>query len=88
MASKVTFSSPGTQQIADANGNVTDVYAQYFSQMTRIVQTLQVSGTTAQRPTTNLWVGRFYYDETLGKPIWFHAFGSPDVWHDGAGVSV
>lgn len=42
------------------------------------------SGTTAQRPTSELAVGDTYLDTTLGKPIWYTGSG----WVDAAGTSV
>lgn len=50
---------------------------------------VQESGTTAQRPTKNLWVGRRYFDTSLGangKPIWVDKTGA--AWVDGSGASV
>jgi len=29
------------------------------------------SGTTAERPTTKLYVGKPYFDTTLGEPVWY-----------------
>ena len=43
-----------------------------------------VTGTTAARPTVNLFVGKFYYDTTLVKPI----FWDGAAWRDFAGVLV
>lgn len=45
-------------------------------------------GTTANRPTTNLYVGRIYYDTTLGYPVWVHQVSPSIIWHNGAGASV
>lgn len=45
-------------------------------------------GTTANRPTTNLYIGRRYYDTTLGYPVWVHAISPSIVWHNGAGAAV
>ena len=45
------------------------------------------SGTTANRPTSSLFVGRPYFDTTLGKPIWFKS-ATPTVWVDATGASV
>ena len=42
------------------------------------------SGTTANRPTKNLTVGLFYFDTTLGKPVWYEGPG----WVDATGASV
>ena len=44
-------------------------------------------GTSAQRPTANLFVGKMYFDTTLGQPIWCSSI-SPIVWVNSAGVSV
>ena len=43
-------------------------------------------GTTAARPTTDLTVGQFYFDTTLGKPIWYG--GTGPSWVDATGASV
>jgi hypothetical protein len=43
------------------------------------------SGTTANRPTGGLWIGRRYFDTTLGKPVYVKSLG-PVVWVDGAGT--
>lgn len=45
------------------------------------------SGATADRPTKNLFVGRPYFDATLGKPIWLKSV-RPTVWVDATGTSV
>lgn len=42
------------------------------------------SGTTAQRPTVGLKPSKFYFDTTLGKPIWW----SGSAWKDAAGTTV
>lgn len=41
-------------------------------------------GVTASRPTLDLTVGQFYFDEDLGKPIWWDSA----QWVDGAGTPV
>lgn len=45
----------------------------------------QDSGPTGSRPTTELWIGRRYFDTTLGKPIYLKSIG-PNVWVDGVGT--
>lgn len=42
------------------------------------------SGTTAQRPTSFLYVGRPYFDTTIGKPLWY----SGAAWVDATGAAV
>jgi len=44
------------------------------------------TGTTANRPTTNLLTGAIYFDTTLGKPIWRNT--ANDGWVDSAGTSL
>ena len=47
---------------------------------------LTQSGTTAQRPTENLWAGRPYFDTSLGangKPIWYSVAAGIWVLADG-----
>lgn len=42
------------------------------------------SGTTAGRPVTNLGVGQYYFDTTLGLPIWWNG----SIWVNAAGTGV
>lgn len=71
----------------DASGNWTPAWAQWLTRTHGAVITLQQDGPTSQRPDRLLWVGRFYYDSDLGKPIWLHAI-NPVVWHDASGTPV
>lgn len=41
-------------------------------------------GTTANRPTTGLFSGLQYYDQTLNKPIWYNG----SAWTDATGATV
>ena len=45
----------------------------YFGQVDNFLLVLSTpsSGTTANRPTTDLQVGDYYFDTTLGHPIWY-----------------
>ena len=49
------------------------------------LNTNRESGTTANRPTKNLFPGRPYFDTTLGTPIWFKA---GTTWVNASGVAV
>ena len=40
------------------------------------------NGATADRPTQNLQVGQFYFDTTLGIPIWYNGTD----WVDATGT--
>lgn len=42
------------------------------------------SGPTTDRPTSDLWAGRQYFDTTLGQPIWFDGSG----WVDATGTAA
>lgn len=62
-------------------------WLQWLNLVHQTITAARQSGVTADRPTDFLYVGRRYYDTTLGKPIWLHAV-RPTVWHDAAGASV
>ncbi len=80
------FANPDGVIISD-NGAATVPFAVWISRITSIANSVQSSGTTAQRPTTGLWIGRFYFDTTLGIPIWVQSVG-PVVWVDATGTPV
>lgn len=44
----------------------------------------KISGTSNERPTTDLYAGNSYYDTTLGKPIWW----TGSAWVDATGATV
>ena len=69
------------------DGNIPQPWYDWIYQAFRLLFALQQSGTTAQRPTVNLWIGRTYYDTTLGKPIWVNAV-KPTIWKDASGAVV
>lgn len=46
-------------------------WGNWFTQAASILQGITESGTTANRPTKGLYVGRRYYDTTLGYPVWY-----------------
>jgi hypothetical protein len=58
----------------------------YFNQLDNFTQSINLpaSGITAERPVTNLQIGQFYFDTTLGFPIWYN--GSD--WVDATGTVV
>lgn len=73
--------------LLDEGGNLTPAWAQWFTRTHNSTRTLQESGITADRPDKLLWVGRFYFDITIGKPIWLRSVG-PNVWVDATGGVV
>lgn len=48
------------------------------------VSSVPANGTTANRPALNLQVGQFYFDTTLGYPIWYDGTN----WVDSTGTVV
>lgn len=71
------------------NKYVTPSWQQWFAKLWIVAGSVDNSGTTAQRPTQDLFVGRPYFDTTLGKPIWLKTVtAGSGVWVDAAGVTV
>jgi hypothetical protein len=58
----------------------------YFNNLDAFLTAISTpqNGTTANRPTQNLQVGQFYYDTTLGIPIWYNG----TVWKNASGTTV
>jgi len=58
----------------------------YFNNLDSFLTTISTpqNGTTANRPTQNLQIGQFYYDTTLGIPIWYNG----TVWKNASGTTV
>lgn len=80
---------PPMQSNLVVNGKLvtwTQPWGNWMTRTWQIVSAAEQSGTTAQRPTTNLWVGRPYFDTSLGangKPIWVDKTGAAWVLADG-----
>lgn len=79
---------PPLQSPTHVNDRVTPGWASFFAAVFRICMANTQAGTTAQRPTTLLWIGRRYYDTTLELPIWVNAVTPSVVWKDAAGNTV
>jgi len=80
--------SPVDETDAEGRGlRVTREWSSWFTAVFNVVFAVTQSGTTAQRPTALLWVGRPYFDTTLGKPIWYDANGSTG-WCLATGVAA
>lgn len=63
---------------------VSRVWSTWFTQVFQACFAIYQSGTTSERPTDNLWVGRPYFDTTLGYPIWYRG----SVWVNSSGTPV
>jgi hypothetical protein len=81
------FDMPSNSQIAQEDGTPTAPWMQLFTRLVTAVNASGSSGTTANRPTSGLWVGRRYFDTTLGYPVYLKSV-RPNVWVNGAGAVV
>jgi hypothetical protein len=81
----MSFDYPSNSQVVDPSLMASKEWQAVFSRWHSIIVTGQESGATADRPDKQLWVGRFYYDTTLNKPVWVSAV-KPAVWRDAAGT--
>jgi hypothetical protein len=89
MAQDILSAPPtrGTVDEVDASGRPSRVsrpWSAWFDGVFLAVFALYQSGTTAQRPTTRLWIGRPYFDTTVGHII--HYDGTQ--WVDATGAAV
>jgi hypothetical protein len=78
--------APPTEYEARYQEQLNNALRLYFNQIDNFSQNINVpsAGTTAIRPTTNLQVGQFYFDTTLGYPIWYEGTD----WVDATGTVV
>lgn len=70
--------------LIESGGRALAQFRVWLSDVTRIVNGLTSSGVTGDRPTTRLFVGRTYFDTTLGIPIWYDGTN----WINSAGTTV
>jgi hypothetical protein len=71
------------QQYIDQLNNALRLYFNQIDNFTQNV-TVPASGATAVRPTDSLQVGQFYFDTTLGIPIWWDGTD----WINASGTAV
>jgi len=65
---------------------LTNALRLYFNQIDNFTQnvTIPPSGVTASRPTERLEVGQYYFDTTIGRPIYWNGTN----WINAAGTVV
>ena len=64
----------GAVDTQDSRGQVnapSEGWRNWFNAVYNVTNAMTMSGTTAQRPTALLWVGRYYFDVTINRPIWY-----------------
>lgn len=72
----------------DKSGNTTPAWAGWFSTSHQILQAVSSSGSTAARPTANLYIGQPWFDVSLGLPVYVKAIGPPAAWVKADGSSA
>lgn len=78
---------PENEPFLTKDGAISPAWAIWLNKLWMVAGALDNSGTTANRPTTGLYVGRPYFDTTLGYRIWLESV-RPTVWVDATGASV
>ena len=65
---------------------LTNALRLYFNQIDSFTQNVTIpdSGSTAARPTRRVQVGQYYFDTTIGLPIWYNGTN----WINAAGTVV
>jgi len=87
MPRETNFDYPADTPVTDDRGILSVPWGQVFTRWQAAIGSIVQSGTTANRPTSILWIGRSYYDTTLNKPVYVSAV-KPTVWRDAAGTIV
>ena len=72
----------------DKNGGLSRSAVEFMNLLRLVSDAGTQYGTTANRPTSNLWIGRVYYDTTLNKPVWVNAISPSVVWKDASANTV
>jgi hypothetical protein len=63
---------PFQSTLVDANDRVQTPWAQWFSQLQPILQSVVASGPTSGRPTQNLYIGYPYFDTTIDQMVYWN----------------
>lgn len=80
--------TPTKPIITEKGDRLPAVFQSWFGSIQQWLGPQGQTGTTAKRPTTNLWIGLCYYDTTLGYPVFVHQISPSIVWHNAAGAAV
>jgi len=76
---------PTDTQIADQRGRLMRAWQTWLFALALEIGN---NGTTPLRPTNNIYVGKQFFDATLGYPVWVQTVGPPIVWVNAAGTVV
>lgn len=81
------MNAPPNQSPVQVDNVIQLRWQEYFTGVFNSITAIQQSGTTANRPTRGLWIGRPYFDTTVGYPVYLKS-ANPPVWVNGAGTVV
>ena len=81
----MAFDIPYNSVVVDEKQNISVPWSSWVQRVHNIALSAQQSGVTADRPTSLLWIGRRFFDTTIGKPVYLLSI-NPSVWVDGAGT--
>lgn len=83
----MSFELPAKNAVTGTAGYASVTWLQWFNLVHQTITAVRQSGPTASRPTKFVWLGRQYFDTTLGKPVYVKSV-NPIVWADATGVAV
>ena len=73
----------------DAYGNMSEDWSRWFNKLWSFASALDEHGITANRPTKNLYIGRQWFDDTLGYPIYIKSVtAGVATWVNGTGTVI
>lgn len=85
---------PSTDRISMMEGKITNYqkvsswYQSWFNSIQIWLGPIGQTGTTAARPTKNLYIGLGYFDTTLGYMVWVKQISPAIVWVNYNGTVV
>lgn len=91
MATRNNYDYPTDASMVDENGRITVSWGQWVQRTHVAASSVQNSGPTSERPIKTLWIGRQYFDTTLGHPVWIQSVPpapASAVWVDATGTPV
>lgn len=83
----MALSKPPLQQSFLTGQLISREWANWLAGLWQLVGRTGLNGTTANRPTTGLYIGMDYFDTTLGYKVTLKS-ANPSVWVNGAGTVV
>ena len=80
----MSLSPPPISTPFDADGRPSWGWIKWSMEVYRAARGNLGTGTTAERPINGMQTGDWYFDTTLGNPIWYSGSG----WVDATGAGV